>query len=360
MGKIYNNKLRDYNKALNNFLISYDIKEDGITALKIGVINVQLENIKEAIKWLERAFNFHKEINAAFNLGQIYNHRLKNYKNAIKWYKKSHKAGDITSSYEVANIYENIFNDKENAKLWYKRGAEKGFSKSIYKLENIEGKKHTNSNYINEIIDEEGNNELILAIFENDLKKMKSLIKKDVNINYINPHNNWTPLIAAIVNNNIDAVKLLVNAGVSLKKSSLNIDDPLWISFINSKLEIAGLLIKSGANINSLNSNGQTLLHYFVSRNNYKMVKYLLGYDINRKIKNKNGHTALEIAKNKKYQKIIAIIKTFSDTNKKLPPSKKELKQATPIVNKNLLSYDRRLDKNSKFYNPILEKNIIF
>ncbi len=77
MGKIYNNKLRDYNKALNNFLISYDIKEDGITALKIGVINVQLENIKEAIKWLERAFNFHKEINAAFNLGQIYNHRLK-------------------------------------------------------------------------------------------------------------------------------------------------------------------------------------------------------------------------------------------------------------------------------------------
>ncbi len=80
-------------------------------------------------------------------------------------------------------------------------------------------------------------------------------------------------------------MKLLVNAGVSLKKSSLNIDDPLWISFINSKLEIAGLLIKSGANINSLNSNGQTLLHYFVSRNNYKMVKYLLGYDINRKIK---------------------------------------------------------------------------
>lgn len=309
LGKLYSRVFRDYSKALDYFQISYDIKENGITALKIGIMHIQLNNIKKGIKWLEKSFDMHNEINAAFNLGQVYKFKLKDYKKAIKWYKKSYKGGDVTSSYEIANIYENEYKDKKNAILWYEKSAKKGLSKSIYKLEIIKGMKNINKSYTKEIIDEEGNSELILAIFENNLKEIKVLIKKQVNINYINPNNNWTPLIAAIVNNNIKAVKLLINAGVSLDKSSLKVDHPLWISFINLKFEIGDLLIKSGVNINSLNSNGESLLHYFVMKNNYKIVKYLLDKGIDTSIKNKNNQTALEMAKMIKKEELIKLLK---------------------------------------------------
>lgn len=164
IGEYYFNNTKDNSKALNNFKLSYEIKKDGLVALKIGVLYMQLHNIKESIKWLEKAFNIHKELNAAFNLGQIYKYHLKKYKNSIKWYKVSYKGGMVSSSYEIGDIYENIFKDNENAILWYKKGADKGFSKSIYKLDNLNTSKENDlSDFINTYKIKDGGNTVILS-----------------------------------------------------------------------------------------------------------------------------------------------------------------------------------------------------
>lgn len=356
LGELHSNILKDYGKAIKYYQIAYAIKQSGISALKIGMINIYLNNIKKGINWLKRSFNIHKETKAAFNLAQVYKFHLKDYQRAIHWYKKANKGGNIISSYEIADIYENIYKSRKNAIIWYEKSAKKGFSKSFYKLKSLKDTEKTNSGYPEELIDKEGNSELILAIFANDLKEIKKLIKKGVNINYINPYNNWTPLLAAIINNNIKAVELLVNAGVYLKRNSLKVADPIWISFINSKLEIGAFLVKSGANINILNSNAQSLLHYFVTRKDYTIVKYLLKNGIDTSIKNKNGHTALDMAKANKYQKIVTLLENFKDMKEEVSSLKKETKPINPLLDKNSPFYDPRLDKNSSFYNQILEK----
>lgn len=84
--------------------------------------------------------------------------------------------------------------------------------------------------------------ELINAIYENDIEKVKQLIK-NVDINWQEPEEGYTLLHIAVDAKNIEVVKILIEAG-----ADVTIEDPFGETALQwaiefSNLEIAKLLI---------------------------------------------------------------------------------------------------------------------
>lgn len=155
--------------------------------------------------------------------------------------------------------------------------------------------------------DDEGNNALIEAIFMNNTTRIEKLLKLGANVNYINPKNKWTPLIAAIAQNNEESIKLLVKYNVDTNLSNTSVNS-LWFAMFNYKYDILELLIKARANINILH-NKNSLLHYAVARNNIKLVSLLLANGINTNIVDSKGNTAKKLAKKYNYIEILELLK---------------------------------------------------
>ena len=119
---------------------------------------------------------------------------------------------------------------------------------------------------------DENENKLFIAINDNDLTKMKEIIKNGTNVN----------------------IKIKNNYQYT----------PLHFAATNSILPIVNELIKAGADINEPSYNGRTALHYAVLQNNYDIVVELINAkcDINKK--DLLDCTALDYAIEKDYLKI--------------------------------------------------------
>jgi ankyrin repeat protein len=82
--------------------------------------------------------------------------------------------------------------------------------------------------------------------------------------NYIlNNFKNESPLYHAVLNNNNDALQLLINLGIDVNLSDDNMQ-PLCKAVEMKNIPIIDTLIKSGVDINKPDSNGLTVLYYAV------------------------------------------------------------------------------------------------
>jgi hypothetical protein len=136
---------------------------------------------------------------------------------------------------------------------------------------------------------------------------------KDVNIKDINDK---TPLINAIINNNIDIINLLIK-----KRASVDYLNPLYYAVISNNIDIVQLLIKAGASVNQLNGNQENILYQVLNNNNNNInidiIKLLIDNNIDIDNSDTYGYTPFDKAVNNNNSDVLKLlIEKETDINK--------------------------------------------
>ena len=105
--------------------------------------------------------------------------------------------------------------------------------------------------------------------------------------NSVNSRNQYsrTPLHFAVENENVEIVKLLIDAGSDVNSKAVNSITPMFSAVASGNLEIAELLIEKGADLNARNLQNDTLLHLSIKQGNQEMLELLVknGADLTAK-----------------------------------------------------------------------------
>lgn len=134
---------------------------------------------------------------------------------------------------------------------------------------------------------------LVKQIRNSNLEYLEKLVQdKGVDAVFNDTH---SLLALAIVENNIDVVKFLINKGASINTLTNNLS-PLMHCAINDRPEIAGLLIKLGANVNFYNKHRNTALLYGSRYGNINTVRVLIQRRADPFFKNFMGYNSLDYA----------------------------------------------------------------
>ncbi|MGL5246188.1 MAG: ankyrin repeat domain-containing protein [Mycoplasmoidaceae bacterium] len=149
---------------------------------------------------------------------------------------------------------------------------------------------YDNINYQNN----EGYTLIAVACMRNDILMIKSLLKFIPNPN-IKTNDGFSPLMFSIKNNNLEAVKLLVESGASVndKKGMAN---SLMFACSYGFIEIVEYLVEQGSKINITDNEGNNLLMIASKEDQLKIVKFLLSKQIDINQVNKKGNNALMYA----------------------------------------------------------------
>lgn len=91
-----------------------------------------------------------------------------------------------------------------------------------------------------------------VAVILNDNKKLQKYISMGANVNVELEYPGMTPLILAVKNNNLEAVKMLLEAGANVNYNTIRFN--LSAVDFASNYEIADLLVSKGAEVDKINS----------------------------------------------------------------------------------------------------------
>ncbi|HEY7389001.1 MAG TPA: ankyrin repeat domain-containing protein [Bryobacteraceae bacterium] len=83
-----------------------------------------------------------------------------------------------------------------------------------------------------------------------------------------------TPLLFAIRNGNLEAIKLLLDSGADIHESSANRTSPLVIALVNGQTGIASYLLDRGADPNAADAYGRAALFAAVDLRNYNHARF--------------------------------------------------------------------------------------
>lgn len=132
-------------------------------------------------------------------------------------------------------------------------------------------------------------NEIILSM----------LAKLPRNGNHKNPFNGKTPLITAAENNNLEAVKILVQAGHEVNECDKHGQHALWYAFEN--IAIFRYLVENGSNVDLQNCEKNTPMHFAAQEDLALYALVLLQHGASHDILNDDDATAMDIARHKWY-----------------------------------------------------------
>lgn len=133
------------------------------------------------------------------------------------------------------------------------------------------------------------------ALFKNNIEAIKLFINAGANINSRDDHGN-TPLIYAVKKENIEIVKYLIASGANVNIENNLKETPIFYALQPSRTEILKLLIKAKANLNHQNEDGFTPLHKATEYDLDYIVELLIKKGANPDIKSKLGLTPLHLA----------------------------------------------------------------
>ncbi|WP_295159424.1 ankyrin repeat domain-containing protein [uncultured Brachyspira sp.] len=157
--------------------------------------------------------------------------------------------------------------------------------------------------------DESGYYPLHLAVINNNLDSVEILLSyKDINKEAKLPYDavldNWylggaTPLITASYIGNSDIIHTLINAGCNIRaRDDIDGAMPIHVASANGNDDAVILLLeKDNTLVNETDNNGNdTPLHWAAMKNKPSAVDILLKYNSDAEIKNSDGNTALHYA----------------------------------------------------------------
>ncbi len=101
-------------------------------------------------------------------------------------------------------------------------------------------------------------NQLISAVFDDDVNKIKDLLAKGANPNYVK--NNRSALEWAVPIHEIQTISALINGGADINSKNRNGATPLMIAITYGRDDVAELLINAGADLTIKDKNGKTAL----------------------------------------------------------------------------------------------------
>jgi len=168
------------------------------------------------------------------------------------------------------------------------------------------------------------NDDLMRAIRNNDVGKVREAIDAGVDINFTKEVSNWTPLMWAASFGHVEIAKLLIDKGANVNAISASSDKsggqetPLMIAALRGNTEIAKLLIEKGADVQAKNSEGWTPFIWAASFNQVETAKLLLEKGAEIDGKSSDGITPLWRAASFGHNEIIKfLIANGADVNAK-------------------------------------------
>jgi TPR repeat protein len=103
-----------------------NVDNQAYTTYEKGKKFYQAKQYDKALQWLLKSYELEKDANVANDIGLTYE-KKRNYIEAIKWYKISIQGGSVKdSAYNLAILYEDIYKDYHNAIKYYKKAFEMG------------------------------------------------------------------------------------------------------------------------------------------------------------------------------------------------------------------------------------------
>lgn len=142
-----------------------------------------------------------------------------------------------------------------------------------------------------------GDTILIFAAGKDDLELVKLLLDAGADVALEN-NDGETALMRAAINGRYEVVELLLARGANInQKSSQDLWTALMVAANNDHFEVVKLLLKAGALIDAQNSDGDTALILAVREGYVQIVKWLLEQGAFTHLTNRQNQTALDIAK---------------------------------------------------------------
>lgn len=120
--------------------------------------------------------------------------------------------------------------------------------------------------HISKISTQNNNAALFHAVEENNLAAIRSLLQKGADINAINLMTYRTPLMHAIYLQKSEIARYLITRGANLNQSDKNNLTALHLAFLKNQLEIAHILMSAGADIENIDSKCRRPLTYLTNK----------------------------------------------------------------------------------------------
>lgn len=118
---------------------------------------------------------------------------------------------------------------------------------------------------------------LYKAVKENNLSKVNEFLNQNGNPNFTE-EKSWVKinlLITAVLNNNYEIAKKLIESKADVNWKDGFDTDALMYACSNGNIKIVKLLLENGANVNSKDKQGNTVLSAAKESNNIELVEYI-------------------------------------------------------------------------------------
>lgn len=161
--------------------------------------------------------------------------------------------------------------------------------------------------------------QLFTAIEKKDNTTVRELLNQGIDPN-VRGSLSRTPLIHAVLNQNKEAVDLLLTYPIDIEAKTKHGDTALQFSIINDEdSTFLETLLKAGANINHQGSNDQTILiclAKYKSESSNKMLEFCIQHHAKIDLTDSNGFTALlHAAQNNATKNIESLIRAGANIN---------------------------------------------
>lgn len=150
---------------------------------------------------------------------------------------------------------------------------------------------------------------LMKAIENNDVAAVRKLVEQGANVDALEP-NGDAPLVMAAYLGHAEIVRLLLDAGADVKAVDPGMKaTALHAAAYAGRTEAAKLLVAGGIDIDKQGPyNGYTALHDAIWQNNVDVARVLIDAGANLTLKANSGQTPLDFARSKRANEIVKMI----------------------------------------------------
>ena len=264
------------------------------TTLKAVDKSIRLRQYSQAIEKLQPLLK-QKLPEAQYRMAGLYRSGRgvkSNLDMATGFYKKAAINGLAKAQFTLASILEKQDPNKTNpvdAIKWYRAAAAQGYQNAIEKLTYL---KKSNSNNKNLKISQES---IFNAIRTNDIDRIRSLIKRGINLDIVDA-NNQSAFMVALQAGHREMSQLLLSQSTRLDTPDNHNDYPIHIAARNGYVLIASNLIKKNIDINAANHLGNTALMIATRHEDKAIMELLINHNADYTLKNKKSQSAPELA----------------------------------------------------------------